>query len=807
MHARPHRLPVLVLAAAISTALAGSVAAAGSGNIERLVPTAPGAATATPTFPTDRSWAATLAGGRAANVAGWSIATESGAEPAGSAPAPDYGRAGGTVQAVADGRVEIRLQRGRFDPLLETPPVLPALAGRAIAGDGADYHLLQFTGPIRSEWQDALRARGIEIVDYVPDFAYIVRATDTAMAAVDSIDAVRWRGPYLPAWRLSEGLSASAVGGDPGMSARYLVRGFAGEPAPALAAALRANGARVVEQGGDSGGGVILEVEASHRALLSMASIAGVAWIERRPEFRPMNAVARSNGFTRKDMVEQVAGYYGAGEIAAVTDTGLSTGNPATLHADFAGRLVGATAPGACGTWAGTNAHGTHVAGSVLGSGVRSGSNPGGGQYAGSQAGIAPRAELVMWATCDDFSGVPMTDPYTAFWKSLYEFDPQLRTNNNSWGSANPDDQGSYNSFARETDRFIRDHPDMIAVFAAGNGGTDADWDGISDFTTSSPPSTAKNVISVGASESVRASGGFNPGGPCGYWGECWPDDFPLDPLASDRLSNHPNGMAAFSGRGPTWSNRLKPDLVAPGTNIVSARSEIAPTDTVWGIYDPYYLFEGGTSMAAPLVTGGTAIVREFFRRALNHNPSASLVKAVLMNSAADMSPGQYGANTWADVWRRPDINQGWGRMDLANAVLFTQARQPAYYEGFPGLATNQVAEVAPRLRAGGSRLRITLAWLDAPGSEASAGALVNDLDLEVTAPGGTVYYGFGGITGQQRDHYNNFEEVDVASAPAGTWTVRVRGYNVPLGPQSFSLVVMGDLAADDRIFRHGFEG
>ncbi|MBN8727033.1 MAG: S8 family serine peptidase [Xanthomonadales bacterium] len=806
MHARPHRLPVLALAAAISAALTGSVAAAANDRIARLAPTQPGVDAATAIFPADRSWAATLANGRIAATCGWSIATEAGApEPAGSAPLPDYGRAAGMAQAVAGSRVEIRLQQGRFDPLLEAPPVLPALAVRATSGDDADYHLVQFTGPIRSDWQEALRRRGIEIVDYVPDFAYIVRATNAAMAAVGTIDAVRWSGPYLPAWRLSQRLAEAAVrgGADEG---RFLVRGFAGESARDLAAALQASGARVIGHGEDSGGGVILEVEAAASALLGMASVAGVAWIERRPEFRAMNSVARSNQFTRKDLVEQVAGYYGQGEIAAVTDTGLSTGNPDTIHADFAGRLVGATAPGGCGTWAGTNAHGTHVAGSVLGSGARSGSNPGAGRYAGSHAGIAPRAQLVMWATCDDFSGVPMTDPYTTFWKALYDFDPQLRTNNNSWGSASPDDQGSYNSFARETDRFIRDHPDMIAVFAAGNGGTDDDWDGISDFTTTSPPSTAKNVISVGASESLRASGGFNPGGPCGYWGECWPDNFPFDPLASDRISNHPDGMAAFSGRGPTWSNRLKPDLVAPGTNIVSARSEIAPTDTVWGIYDAYYLFEGGTSMAAPLVTGGTAIVREFFRREFAHNPSASLVKAVLMNSAADMSPGQYGANQWADVWRRPDVNQGWGRMDLANAVLFTQTRQPAYYEGFPGLSTNQVAEMTQTVRAGGSPLRITLAWLDAPGTEASQGALVNDLDLEVTAPGGTVYYGFGGITGQQRDRYNNFEEVDIASAPAGTWTIRVRGYNVPAGPQSFSLVVTGDLAPDDGIFRHGFE-
>ena len=805
MQARRQHASTLALVAAISAALCGSAASSEAPLIQRFAP-ADESRREAPVRP----WSGALADGRAVAPPGWRMRQD--AIPAGtaaSAPLPHYGppwRVGHPV-AASGSRLEIRLQPGYFDPLLETPPVLPALAGRAIvqAGMGADYHLVQFHGPIAAERRDELRRLGIEVLDYVPDFAYVVRAGDGAMAALESLDDVRWSGRYLPAWRLAGSLAGLAARGDAGED-RFLVRGFAGEPSQALADALQAAGARVVGRGEDSGGGVIIEVDAAHSALLQMASIAGVAWIERRPQLRLMNSVARGSQLIRKDLVEQVAGYYGEGQIAAVTDTGLSTGNPGTVHADFSGRLVGATAPGNCGTWAGTNAHGTHVAGSVLGSGLRSGSSPAAGHYAGSHAGIAPRAQLVMWATCDDFSGVPMTNPYNDFWGSLYAFDGRLRANNNSWGSADPGEQGTYNSFARETDRFVRDHPDMVAVFAAGNGGTDDDWDGISDFTTTSPPSTAKNVISVGASESMRASGGFNPGGPCGYWGECWPDNFPFDPLASDRISNHPDGMAAFSGRGPTWSNRLKPDLVAPGTNIVSARSEIAPVDTVWGVYDAFYLFEGGTSMAAPMVTGGAVIVREFFAREFAHNPSASLVKAVLMNAAADMSPGQYGANQWADVWRRPDVNQGWGRMDLANAVLFTATRRPAYYEGFPGLASNQVAEITVTVRAGGSPLRLTLAWLDAPGLEASYGALVNDLDLEVVAPGGVIHHGFGGIVGQPRDRYNTFEEVDLAAAPAGIYTVRVRGYNVPIGPQSYSLVVTGDLAADDGIFRNGFE-
>jgi hypothetical protein len=91
----------------------------------------------------------------------------------------------------------------------------------------------------------------------------------------------------------------------------------------------------------------------------------------------------------------------------------------------------------------------------------------------------------------------------------------------------------------------------------------------------------------------------------------------------------------------------------------------------------------------------------------------------------------------------------------------------------------------------------VTLVWTDYPGAAAASKALVNDLDLVVTAPNGTQYKGnvFNGgwsQTGGSADRINNVENVYIQSASAGTWTVRVSGYNVPNGPQPFALVVDG---------------
>ncbi len=726
------------------------------------------------------------------------------AEPARS---PEWGSydvlAGDAAPQPSEVRLEIRLQQAHFDPKREGMSLFPALAGDTHGEGDSDYRIVQFEGPIRSEWRTALEAGGVEIIDYVPDFAYVVRVGMDRVAALDAFEGVRWVGAFAPAFRLDNELVEAALAGRSDQWLSLLVRGFAGEPGQALRQSLVQAGAGIVEQGQDSGGGVLFEIHAPASALLTIAATRAVAWIEPKRELALANSVARSEGMTGKDLVEQRYSLFGGSQIVAVVDSGLSTGNPSTPHADFAGRVLGGSFGGGnCGGWHDTNGHGTHVAGSVLGSGVRSGGNPNNNQFIGSQAGLAPKAGLLVWAVCDNFSGLPQ-DMYANLWTQIYGFHGAVRTSNNSWGTNGS--AGIYNVQARETDRFVRNHADMVIVFAAGNDGKDANGDGVSDMGTVQTPGSAKNIITVGASENYRSSGGYNPGGNCAFYGECWPQSFPVAPIAQDRISDNPNGMVGFSGRGPTRSGRLKPDIVAPGTNIASALSEHANPNNGWGPGNQYYYFQGGTSMASPLVAGGAAVVRDYFATLYQHNPSASLVKAVLLNGAYDMSPGQYGTGPQRDVLRRPDVHQGWGTLYLPTSLFSDDNVGHAYYEVFPGIATNQQWQSQITVEAGGS-LRIIAVWIDAPGTEASHGALVNDLDLEVVDPSNTVHYGFAGLVGQQRDRYNNAEGVTIASAPAGTYTLRVRGHNVPMGPQHFSIAVRGNLADNDVIFRNGFQ-
>ncbi len=715
-------------------------------------------------------------------------------------PVPGGYGATAPVQSMANGdAIQIRLLDHWFDPLARQGPIpKPLLADTVRAGD-KDYVLVQFHGPILPRWRTLIEASGGEVLDYVPDFAFIVRIGAGQRDILAAQPEVRWIDRFPPAFRLSGELADMALRGQPNSGLAMMVRGFAGEPEGPLSEALQRAGAQIVSTVADSGGGAVFRVQAKTSNLLDLARIAAVAWIEIGHPSAFGNAVARSNNLIGKDAVEAAVGFYGQGQIVAVADSGLSTGNATTMHPDFAGRVLGwGTGPNAnCTGWADDLSHGTHVAGSVLGSGVSSGANIGANQFAGSHAGIAPRASLVVWAGCDDMSGIPIADMYSAFFGVLHQVDPELRVVNNSWGQIEPQTFGTYNITARETDRFIRDFPDMVGVFITQNIGRDATASGVADMGTATPPGTAKNIISVGASESLRVSGGWNPGSPiCSNWGNCFPGLFPTNPINTDTPSDNGNGIAAFSGRGPTLSNRLKPDIVAPGTNIVSARNESHQSGS-WGPYDNFYMYAGGTSMAAPLVAGGAAVVREYFQRQFNHNPSAALVKGVLIHGARDLSPGQHGTGPQQEVWRRPDINQGWGRMDLPKSLIFEGTRQPAYFEVSTGLQTSQALEQTIDLVSDGAELRVTLVWTDVHGMEASHGALVNDLDLQLVDPHGTVHNGSAGMINVNVDRFNNFEEVRIASAPAGTYTLRVVGFNVPQGPQPFSVVLTGALPGD----------
>jgi len=216
----------------------------------------------------------------------------------------------------------------------------------------------------------------------------------------------------------------------------------------------------------------------------------------------------------------------------------------------------------------------------------------------------------------------------------------------------------------------------------------------------------------------------------------------------------------------------------------------------LWAEHDANYAYSGGTSMATPLVAGMGTLTREWLTLHGTANPSAALVKAVLLNTTHDMAPGQYGTGPTQEVPNnRPNHVAGWGRADLG-------FMDPApYYELWfddhaAGLNTgetvsynhtnNQPLEVLTDTLP----LRVMLTWTDPPASLSAAVNLVNDLDLVVSGPGGT-YYGNDVSTG---DRTNNVEGIVIDNPPVGQYQITVNAINVPIADQPYALVVAGPL-------------
>ncbi len=225
------------------------------------------------------------------------------------------------------------------------------------------------------------------------------------------------------------------------------------------------------------------------------------------------------------------------------------------------------------GDWGDPDGHGTHAAGSIVGDGSAS---------AGDYAGTAPDAELVHQSIMDPsggLRGLPV-DLGDLFAQAYSE---GARIHSDSWGA---NVGGAYTVDSAAADAFMWDHDDMLLVFSAGNAAADANSDGIVDADSMGAPATAKNVLTVGASENRRPT----IADMWYMWG------FPANPIRDDAVADNVSGMAAFSSRGPTDDGRVKPDVVAPGTSIVSTRSR------AWPFYDD---FEGGSIAQARAEAAG----------------------------------------------------------------------------------------------------------------------------------------------------------------------------------------------------------
>lgn len=313
------------------------------------------------------------------------------------------------------------------------------------------------------------------------------------------------------------------------------------------------------------------------------------------------------------------------------------------------------------------------------------------------------------------------------------------RIHTNSWGD---DSTRSYTTDCRDIDKFNHENEEDLVIFAVTN------------TSTLKTPENAKNVLAVAASKQA------------------------------------PNQAAFYSGgSGPTTDGRRKPEIYAPGQYIASAKTSCNTTKM------------SGTSMAAPAIAAGAAMIRQYYSEGWYPSgskttsdgfiPSGALLKATLLNGTVDMT----------GISGYPGNKEGWGRLLVDNALYFAGdprgliVRDVRNSSGF--LTGSTATDTYNFTVASGQPLKITLVWTDPQSPVGAAGSLINNLNLEVTTSSGVFkgnVFGSGqSATGGTFDSVNNVEQVVVNSPGSGNLTVKVIAASIPQGRQGYALVLSGN--------------
>lgn len=675
------------------------------------------------------------------------------------------------------------LANGIFDPTRER--LTHPLASRPVGS--SRYAVVQFRDGVAMD-ANWLSGMGARVIGFVPNRAYLVEMDPALRGELARHNQVRHVGEWLPDYKLAPGL----LEGDEAQIEFELLL-FRDADAQALRTELPElqdtdRSLAVIERAQPAWRVRVARTEAEE-FLARAAAVQSVQWIERYEMPRPLNSNSvwpiQANSAAGVNPIGNAPIWaqdiIGSGQIVAVADSGLdrnedwfrSHHNGTTLNQDYTDAVntvppaLGAVHPNrkvygyfvmpgstaydnnvTCPGGSPTGFHGTHVVGTVLGDAGATATPTEPNHQTGD--GMAPNAQVLFQDLGNDTSGclagqggLPMFEQGKAAGAFI---------SSNSYGSRYIN-APFYTSSDAAVDQALWLNEDLLILFAAGNDG--------SGGTTIGHPAHAKNTMTVGA------------------------------------LGNGNSVTAAsFSSRGPTSDGRRKPDIMAPGSAIVSAAgntNNAIPSPTAGS---PTTSSKSGTSMATPTVAGGAALMRQYFsdgfyptgvRTPANaRKPLGTELRAVLLNGTAFLS------NTPGNI-------TGWGRVWLANNLYFPgDARQLRTFsrEHPSGLATGEQHEYQVQVGTG-SEFRATLVWHDPPGSPGAAGrALVNDLDLEVVDGGGNLYRGnvFGAAgassssqTGGSADTLNPVEQVRFTAPAAGNYTVRVRGRDVPGDGQPYA--------------------
>ncbi len=615
----------------------------------------------------------------------------------------------------------------------------------------ADYYIVQFSGPIYQGQKDLLRSRGITLHYYVPNYGFVCRIDDPAVASeIAAQPSVLWTGIYHPAYKISP------LFNDMRGEFRVLIRLFIDADYAAVLGEVKNLTGRSDFETVDNGINKLIIGTIDLGTVQAIARMKSVYWVEPSLPLYTNNTNCQWVTQSGTSGVRNIwaKGIVGQGEITSSFDSGIhcphfaKRSNSAAIttwgvyptHNKIVAYDSGAAASIVFGDGAGSSYHGSHTAGTICGNDTVLGTN--------TNDGMAKYARHY-FCDCGDnaSSGIytygDLNDGWIRPYNKYYASNGiRAYSASNSWGSTATQ---VYNDQALQDDQFMWAHKDFCLFFSNGNSGSGAG--------TVNPPATGKNIVSVGAT--------------------------------SDGI---PATIAGFSSRGPTADGRYKPTICAPGNPLTSSTSGTGTYSSMMG-----------TSMSCPAACGTAALARQYLREGWYPMGSkvssdgwtyisAAMIKAILINSASNFN----GENA-------PTNNIGWGIINLDSTLYFSSdatTQKLLLVDDTIGVLTGEQVDYHFSMPSGATGLKIALVWTDYPGNTAITRQIVNDVDLIVYG-GGTTYRGnqySGGYSVANpagRDSINVEECAKVASPGAGDWRVTIQGRNIPYGPQPYALVII----------------
>jgi hypothetical protein len=610
---------------------------------------------------------------------------------------------------------------------------------RAKQTSGPAYYIVQFKSAIQESDKAGLSRRNLESLGYLPENAYILRLDGTLKDDLAKWNRVSWIGRFEPGYKLSPDLGK---------------RSYTSENRSHMASLGVLQFGVTLHDGADSADAVqaaknagleILEVSkmGPRFGILVQGRLAAAEVLAQCETVAFIEEAADAN--LRNDVTAWVAQTNQSGNTS-IWNHDLHGENMILGHMDGAPNINHDMFRDPVNNTPGPN-HRKVVF--YSGSGSDSHGTHTAGTLCGDQQPITGSTFRNGHAYKARFAFSPIPSSVGLYTALTNHYNVGARAHTNSWGD---DGTTAYTQWCQSIDQYSWDREDATVVFASTNQST---------LTT---PENAKNVLAVGNTQ------------------------------------QQPNqNNASTGGVGPTFDGRRKPEIWAPGTGIFSASS----TNTSG------FVSFTGTSMACPAITGYCAIVRQYYLEGRNYaassrggttraiNPSGALVRATIMNGGVDMT-GMAGY---------PGPREGWGRLLLENSLWFEgDARRIVAFDlrNAAGLMTGETRDYRFRVTTSSEQLKITMTFTDWPAAvnASAANVRVNNMDLEVMTPSGTLYRGnvidtTQGLStpGGSPDAINNTEMVILNTPEVGAWTIRFRATAVNMGArQGAAVVATGDV-------------